>query len=517
MKKLLIMLVVISLPFIGRGQQLLPLSITGGQQYAISNTKVVVNPGDSMAYMEFWCINQNCQLSVLDTSSLQILFGGIVSDTVQFSNIIEIQNLSSQPVIYYVQRLLINLITLDTIGNITIPVTIYPDFSPPLVNYISAVTTTDSVTVVYSVVPNDTSAQLKFWLRNQDCAIGNAFSLPIQTVSGFNIQYLQYKIPVSFPCGYELGIRLELTNSINVDTTGFECATTLSCGSPYVTTYDSVIATTTTANLFGRVETMNQNCLVVDSVALPNQSYFAGTSINVAGSQSTSNAFTQITNLLPGTTYWFKRCVFDSSGVLANCQGPVVAVTEQMPVLLAFDIQNAMTTSSTTEQIDVLQTSAVSGEFWLEFASNSNFTGVTASAFPCGNNSSMNFTGGQIVILYNTCYLSSPLYGSQNFQNGMTYWVRATGNNQNGETATSLPFSFIFNWTVGITEIINQYNELSIYGDYIGYIEIADLSGRTLIKTVKDTPEMKIAHDLKPGMYVVCGSGIKGKKFSINF
>ena len=513
MKKLLILLVVISLPFIGNGQQLLPVTLVGGQQYVTSNAKVVVNPGDSMVYMEFWCINQNCQVSVFDSSSLQVLFGGSVTDTVYFSNIIEIQNLSSQPVVYYVQRILINLITLDTIGNITMPVTVYPDFSSPLVNYISAITTTDSVTVVYSVVPNDTSAQLKFWIRYQDCYVGNAYPLATQVVSGFNIQYLQYKIPASFSCGYDLGIKLEIINSVDVDTTSFACATTLSCGSPYVTNYDSITVTTTTANLFGRVETMNQNVWIVDSVALPNQPYFSGTSISVAGSQNTSNAFTQITNLAPGTTYWFKRCVFDSSGVLANCQGPVVAVTEQMPVLLAFDIAGSATTSSTNQRINVQYTSAVDGTLWPEISNDQNF-GITVTAYP---NSSMSFSQVQTILFYDVSMLSGNLYSSQYFQNGMRYWVRFQGNNQNGEIATSNVSSFIFGGTTGISEVFSEYNELSIFGDYVGYIEIVDLLGRTLIKTVKEIPEMKIVHDLKPGVYVVRGDGVKGKKFSIGF
>lgn len=521
MKKLLIVLLLGFFPFLGKSQQILPISTSGAQQASNNITKVIVNPGDSLVYLENWCLNGNCLVANLDTSSVNILFGATSSiDTISITNVIEIQNISSQPVIYYVQRLLINLITLDTIGNITMPVTIYPDFSPPLVNYISAITTTDSVTVVYSVVPNDTSAQLKFWLRYQDCIMGNAYSLPVQTVSGFNILYLQYKIPQSFSCGYELGIKLELINSVGIDTTGFACTTTLSCGNPYVTTYDSILTSTTTANLFGRVETMNQNCLVVDSVALPNQSYFAGTSINIVGSQSTSNAFTQITNLAPGTTYWFKRCVFDSSGVLANCQGPVVAVTEQMPVLLAFDIAGSATTSSTNQRIDVQYTSSVDGTLWSEISNDSNF-GIVVTASP---NSVMNFFQGQTILSYDVSMLSGNLYNSSYFQNGMKYWVRFRGNNQNGEMAVSAISSFIFGNTTGISEIPElssvfvANDELVVVDSYTGELVMVDMTGRVVGNFQKiDFGEVHFPlYSFKTGVYVLQGVGIRPFKFSIS-
>lgn len=514
MKKTLIILLCLTTS-LGFGQ-LLPISLLGGQQYALANTKIIVNPGDSVEYRESWCLNSNCQLSNLDTS---VVLYGTAIDTI-FQNIVEVANGTSQPIVVFHQRLLINLITGDTLGNIIMPVTIYPNFSLPLVSYITAITTIDSIKIVGSVVPNDTSAQLKFWMRYQTCTSGQAFSLPPQTFSGFSLVNFQYTIPASFPCSYQVGIQLKLTNSVGIDSTGFNCANTLACGSPYATTYDSLVSGVSMVDLYGRVATMNQSTTVIDSVGLPGQGYFAGNSIVIPGQSLGETAvYQQIANLNPGTLYAFKRCVLDSNGVLSNCQGPVLTSTQQMPTLLSFVIQNAMTTNATTERIDVLQTSAVAGTFWLELSTNSSFSGVIAtSAFPCL--SSMNFTGGQITIAFNVCHLSSPLYGNQNFVNGMTYWVRAVGNNQNGEMATSLPFSFVFNFTVGIQEIFDQSiwyvseSEMIFRGDYEGPLQISDMLGREILRTEKSGFEIKIPiYNLKRGAYIISGSGLKGKKF----
>lgn len=509
MKKLLMILLVGSLPFIGKSQVTID-SAFGGQLEARIYAKAVVIANDSVRIESQYAFNSNFTPA----------FSGLIMNYVNTDSISDTLSVSDTiPIIipgnYFVRAMEVSLITGDTTFSVAIPLTVTPVIVAPSISFPQvSFPSTNGGQQIYDFNAGFGACDVEVWVSPGDTNFATPFMVQTLQLTGSGQNTFTF---VGYPTQYYFSYRFVIKNSAGSDTTGKGWILTLpNGGNPWISNLDSSNVTVNSAQTYFKLVTNGTNCTTKTFIALAsNPNAPLDSVVQVFTGQGGINIVAaSFVGLNDQTAYVVWTCVY--AGTFSMCSQQSTITTPQAPALLSFVITNSQTLPNTViQRFDISATSETDGVMWLEIAnmSDPNFT------TPIYAGGTMSFVMGIANYVVDVSVLSSGL----GFVPNTTYLAKAKGYNNAGEFDESpvIQFTFLPMFT-GISELSEFSNvfvsnsELVVRGDYVGELQVFNGLGQSVCKVQKGDPEIRIPIlGLKPGIYFL-RSDRSWKKFLID-